>query len=132
MVLVFLLCRWLKLVFHTIVIGFPGGTVVKNLPDIAGDTRDAGLIWVRRSPGVGDGNPFKYSCLNISVDGEIWWLQPMGLHRVGYCSIALTRYLSSWNSSSFFLGSLIYSFELFYYSSVPLFPLRHRHSHKHV
>ena len=36
----------------------PGGTVVKNLPAIAGDPRDLGLIpGVGRSSGVGNGNP---------------------------------------------------------------------------
>ena len=38
--------------------GFPGVTVVKNLPANAGDTRDMGLIpGSRRAPGVGSGNP---------------------------------------------------------------------------
>ena len=38
--------------------GFPDGSVVKNLPANAGDTRDAGLIpWSGRSPGGGNGNP---------------------------------------------------------------------------
>ena len=38
--------------------GFPGGTLVKNLPANAGDARDGGLILVlRRSLGVGNGNP---------------------------------------------------------------------------
>ena len=38
--------------------------VVKIPPANAGDTRDAGLIpgW-RRSPGVGNGNPFQCSCI---------------------------------------------------------------------
>ena len=37
--------------------GFPGGTMVKNPPAKAGDTRDAGSIpGSGRSPGVGNGN----------------------------------------------------------------------------
>ena len=46
--------------------GFPGGSVVKNLPDGAGDagsTPGSG-----RSPGKGDGNPLQYSCLEIPMD----------------------------------------------------------------
>ena len=40
--------------------------VVKNLPANAGDARDAGLIpGSRRSPGVGNSNPFQYSCWKI-------------------------------------------------------------------
>ena len=47
--------------------GFPSGTVVKNLPANVGDTRDAN--WTARSgrpPGVGNGNPLQYSCLENS------------------------------------------------------------------
>ena len=43
--------------------------MVKNLPDNAGDVRDAGLIpWLGRSPGGGHGNPFQYSCLENAMD----------------------------------------------------------------
>ena len=43
--------------------------MVKNLPSNAGDTRDKGLIpGLRRSPGVGNGNPLQYSCLENSMD----------------------------------------------------------------
>ena len=45
-------------------LGFPGGTTVKNLPDNAGDTRDVGSIpGSGRSPGVGNGNPLQNSWL---------------------------------------------------------------------
>ena len=45
-------------------VGFPGGTVVKNPPANAGDSRDVGLIpGSGRCPGVGNGNPLQYSCL---------------------------------------------------------------------
>ena len=41
----------------TLLLGFPGGSVVKNPPANAGDTRDSGLIpEPGRSPGVGNGN----------------------------------------------------------------------------
>ena len=50
--------------------GFLGGTVIKNPPTNAGDTRDAVLIpgW-RRSPGGGNGNPLQYSCLDEGTLG---------------------------------------------------------------
>ena len=39
--------------------GFPGDSVVKNLPANAGDVGDAGLIrGLGRSPEEGNGNPF--------------------------------------------------------------------------
>ena len=47
--------------------------VAKNLPTNAGDEREAGLIpgW-GRSPGVGNGNPLQYSCLENSMDRGAW------------------------------------------------------------
>ena len=48
--------------------------VVKNLPASARDARDTSLIpGSGRSPGVGNGNPFQYSCLEKSMDREAWW-----------------------------------------------------------
>ena len=44
--------------------GFPGGSVVKNLSANAGDS---GLIpGSGKCPGRGNGNPFQYSCLGKS------------------------------------------------------------------
>ena len=52
---------------------FPGGSVVKNLPANERDTRNEGLIPESgRSPGVGNGNPFQFSCLENSMDREAW------------------------------------------------------------
>ena len=53
---------------HTHTHVFPGGSLVKNPPANAGG---AGLIlWLRRSPREGNGNPLQYSCLEISLDRE--------------------------------------------------------------
>ena len=53
--------------------GFPGGTVVQNLPANAGDARDAGLIpGSGRSPGGGNGNSLQYSCLENPMDRGAW------------------------------------------------------------
>ena len=58
--------------------GFPGGSVVKNPPTNAGDTRDLGLIPVSgRSPGVGNDNPLQYSSLGNPMDRGAWWVQSM-------------------------------------------------------
>ena len=52
---------------------FLGGTVVKNSLANAGDTRDMGSIpGSGRSPKVGNGNSFQYSCLENSMDREAW------------------------------------------------------------
>ena len=48
--------------------------MVKNLPANAGDTRDMGSIpGLGRSPGGGNGDPFQYSLLRISMDRGAWW-----------------------------------------------------------
>ena len=48
-------------------VDFPGGSVVKNLPAIAGDAGDeVSIPGSRRSPGGGNGNPLQYSCLGKS------------------------------------------------------------------
>ena len=53
--------------------GFPGGSVVKNLPANAGNAGDVGLIsGSGRSPGEGSGNPLLYSCLGNSMDRGAW------------------------------------------------------------
>ena len=48
--------------------------MVKNLPAIAGDIKDVGLIpgSGRDSPGEGHGNPLQYSCLENSMDRGAW------------------------------------------------------------
>ena len=51
--------------------GFPVGSVVKNLPASAGDV---GLIsGLGRSPGEGDGDSLQYFCLGNAVDRGAWW-----------------------------------------------------------
>ena len=56
---------------------FPGGTVVKNLPADAGE---AGSIpGLGRSPGVGNGNPLQYSCLENSMNRGLWWATVHGV-----------------------------------------------------
>ena len=48
---------------------FSGGSVVKNLPANVGHTGDVGSIpGLGRSPGVGNGNPLQYSCLENSTN----------------------------------------------------------------
>ena len=50
--------------------GFPGGSVVKDLPAKSGDV---GLIpGPGRSPGEGNGNPLQCSCLGNPMDRGAW------------------------------------------------------------
>ena len=63
--------------------GFPGGSVVKNLPANAGDSGDASSIpGSGRCPGGGNGNPLQYSCLKNPMDNEPGGLESMGWQRV--------------------------------------------------
>ena len=48
-------------------LGFPGGSVVKNLPGNAGDV--GSIPESGRSPGEGNGNPLQYSGLEDSMNG---------------------------------------------------------------
>jgi len=46
--------------------GFPGVSVVRNLPSNAGDV--GSVSGSGRSPGEGNGNPLQYSCLENPMD----------------------------------------------------------------
>ena len=50
--------------------GFPGGSVVKNLPANAGDV--GSIPESERSPGEGNDNLLQYSCLENPMDREAW------------------------------------------------------------
>ena len=53
--------------------GFPSGSMVKNLPASAGDAGDTSSVpGSGRSPGVRNGNPLQYSCLENSMEGGAW------------------------------------------------------------
>ena len=55
------------------IIGFQGGTVVKNPPANAGDTGDVGSIpGLGRSLGGRNSNPLQYSCLENPTDKGVW------------------------------------------------------------
>ena len=60
--------------------GFPGSSVVKNLPASAGDSRDVGSIpGSGRSPGEGNGNMLQYSCLGNPMDKGAWQATVLGV-----------------------------------------------------
>ena len=53
--------------------------MVKNLP---ASTGDMGLIpMLERSPGVGNGNPLQYSCLENPMDRASWWAIAHGVSK---------------------------------------------------
>ena len=64
-------------------LGFPGGSMVKNPSANVGDTRDMGSIpGLGISPGIGNGNPFQYSCLENFIDRGAWQTIVHGLQIV--------------------------------------------------
>ena len=61
-------------------LGFPGGSMVKNLCADAGDTGDVRPIpGSGRSPGVGNGTPLQNSCLENSTERGAWWATVHGV-----------------------------------------------------
>ena len=57
--------------------GFPGGSVVKNLPVDIGDV--GSILKSERFPGVGNGNPLQDSCLGNPMDRGAWWATVQGV-----------------------------------------------------
>ena len=57
--------------------GFPGDSVVKNLPSNAGTA--GSISGSGRSPREGNDNPFLSSCLGNLMEGGAWWAT---VHRV--------------------------------------------------
>ena len=51
--------------------GFPGVSVVKNLPANAGDM--GSIPGSGKSPEEGNGNPLQYSCQGNPMDRGVWW-----------------------------------------------------------
>ena len=65
---------------------------VKNPPANAGDVRELGSIpGSGRSPGGGNGNPLRYSCLENTTDRRPWWAI---VHRVAKSQTRLKRLIT--------------------------------------
>ena len=75
--------------------GFPGGSMVKNLPANAGNS--GSIPGSGRSPGEGNGNSVQYSCLENPMDRGVWQAT---VHEV----------TNSWTQLSDFTHSLPYWF----------------------
>ena len=72
------------------VMGFPVGTVVKNLPASARDMKMQSLIpGLGRSPGIGNCNPLQYSCLGNPMDRGAW---PATVHGIAKSQTQLSMY----------------------------------------
>ena len=61
------------------IVGFSGGSVVKESACSAGDTDVGSVPGSERSPGEGNGNPLEYSCLENPMDRGAWWTTVLGV-----------------------------------------------------
>ena len=66
---------------------FPGGSEGKASACNAGDS--GSIPGSGRSPGVGNGNPLQYSCLENPMDREAWWAT---VHRVSKSQTRLSDF----------------------------------------
>jgi len=72
-----------------IFLGFPGGSVVKNLPAKAGDAGS--------TPGLGlslrgeNGNILQYSCLGNPMNRGAWWAIVLGVAKELHISLRLKQ-----------------------------------------
>ena len=100
-------------------IGFPGNTVLKNLPANAEETGNVGSISESgRSPQVGNGNTFQYSCLENSTDRGAWrpivhgvtksWTQ-LSTHTYWTCGSFLIFSIRNKTTSSILLDKCLYN-----------------------
>ena len=84
--------------------GFPGGTVVKNLPLNAGDVREVGFIpGSGRSNGIGNGNPLQYPCLENPIERGAWQATVHGVTTVRHDSVTKSSPLAPGHLSSVFI-----------------------------
>ena len=70
---IILISEGIVIIYVNIQKGFHDGSSSKESVCIEGNAGDTGSIPESgRSPGVGNGNPLQYSCLEISTDREAW------------------------------------------------------------
>ena len=75
-------------------LGFPSGSIVKNLPANAEDEGDKGSIpGFRRSSGEGNGYPLPYSGLGNPMDRGAWWATVHGVTKNSTTEHACTECL---------------------------------------
>ena len=78
------------------------------------------ILWVRKIPGKGNGNPLEYSCLENSMDRAAWWATVHGVaesdmterkhkNKLWEAGVLITNYSSLiFDSSIFFLANRKY------------------------
>ena len=69
--------------FYDVFKGFPGGSVIMNIPADAGDAGSIPALGISPGvgnfPGVGNGYPLKYSRLGNPKDRVVWQAKVLGV-----------------------------------------------------
>ena len=79
----------------TLLLGFPGGSDVKESSCNAGDL--GSIPGSGRSNREGNGYPLQYSCLENSKDSRIWWFTVYGVTVVHGLQPIGAVWITSWN-----------------------------------
>ena len=74
---------------YQISMGFPGSSVLKNLPANAGDS--SSIPKSSRSPVVGNSNPLQYSCLGHPTDRRVWRAPGHGMAKLSEATSWLNK-----------------------------------------
>ena len=102
--------------------------MVKSPPANIGDPRDTGVIsGLGRTPGGGNGNPLQYSCLENSMDREVWWAAAHRPTKMLDPAEQLSTYMYNRPSKE---SSNIFS--LFYFHQPIGLNATHTHRHTHT
>ena len=94
---------FLFLPFYFILESFQGGTNgKKSACQCRRCRRHRFDPWLERSPGVGNGDPLQYSCLENSTDRGVWWGTIHGVPKSQMtehaCHPSIHRQLTMWSS----------------------------------
>ena len=94
--------------------------LIKNPPAGAGDVRNRGLIpGSGKSPGIGNGNPLQYSCLENFMGRGAWWSTVHGVaksqtEQLNTHTQCLSNEARACTERSVFLALFIYIYLLVY------------------
>ena len=107
-------CPWILSFYNKLIIwlGFPGDSMIKNLPTNAGD--GGSVPGSGRSRGEGNGNPLQFSCLGNPRDRGAWQATIHGFTK----ELDMTWWLNS-NSHPISIVSLISVSHFFQINQIP-------------
>ena len=94
--------------------------LVKNPSANSGDAGDVSSVpALGRSPGVGNGNPLQYSCLDSPVDGRAGGLQSLGLQSRTRLSLHVFGTVSLLYSYTLQLLVIVTTLQSHYFMAMP-------------